>query len=84
MSEPFGGLFQNFGELLKLAQDKDFQKFLLNPKIRALMQDQKFQRAVKEKNFFKLTANQEFAELLKDPEVSSALEEVRKKFEKHA
>lgn len=48
------------------------------------MQDQEFQRVVKEKNVFKLMAHPEFSRLLQDPEVRSALEGMHKKFEKPA
>lgn len=81
--ESFGKLLQNFDGLAKLAKDKDFQKFLSNPKVQSLMGDSEFKRAVQEKNVFKLMANHDFGKLLHDPEVRAALEGMRTKFEKN-
>ncbi len=72
----------DFNHLLKLAKDEHFQKFLLNPKVQALMKDKEFEKAVKEKNILKLMSHQEFSKVLKDPEVAQALEQMRSKFEK--
>ena len=77
----FGNL-NNLNDLIKLARDKNFQKFMTHPKVQVLMTDKEFERAVKEKNFFKLMNHPEFANVLKDPEVASVLEQMRKKFEK--
>ena len=76
------GLFGNMGDLIKLAQDPDFQKFLSNPKVQVLMKDPEFQKVVKEKNMFKLTAHPEFSELMKDPKVRAALEKLGQKYQK--
>ncbi len=75
-----GKSFGNFNELLKLAKDENFQKFLSNPKVQILMRNEEFKRAVQEKNIFKLLENAEFRELLEDPEIRAALEKVNKKF----
>lgn len=74
--------FSNFNDLLKLAQDEYFRKFLLNPKVQALMKDKEFEKAVKEKNISKLVSHPEFSEVLKDPEIASALEQMRLNFQK--
>ncbi len=71
----------NFNDLLKLARDEHFQKFMMHPKVQSLMKDKEFEQAVKEKNFIKLMNHAEFANVLKDPEVASALEQMRKKFD---
>ena len=78
----FGKLFQNMNDLIKLAKDEDFQKFLKHPKVQILMRNPEFQQGVKEKNVFKLMANPEFSEILKDPEIKSALEGMRNKFDR--
>lgn len=82
ISGSFGKLFRNFDDLLKLAKDENFKKFLTNPKARALIKNEEFKRAVQEKNVFKLMANQEFVKLLSDPEIRSALEGMNQKFNK--
>ena len=76
------GFFGNLNDLIKLAQDQDFRKFLGNPKVQVLMKDPQFQKAVQEKNVFKLTAHPEFSELMKDPEIRSALEKLGQKYQK--
>lgn len=76
------GLFGNLSDLIKLAQDPDFQKFLSNPKVQVLMKDPEFQKAVKEKNILKLTSHPEFSEVMKDPEIRSALEKLGQKYRK--
>ena len=76
------GFFSNFNDLVKIAQDQDFQKFLSHPKVQVLMKDPQFQKAVQEKNVFKLTAHPEFSELMKDPEIRSALEKLGQKYQK--
>ena len=76
------GFFSNFNDLVKLAQDQDFQKFLAHPKVQVLMKDPEFQKAVKEKDVFKLTSHPEFSELMKDPEIRSALEKLGQKYKK--
>jgi glutamine amidotransferase PdxT len=73
------GLFGNLGDLIKLAQDPDFQKFLSNPKVQVLMKDPEFQKAVKEKNISALTTHPEFSEVMKDPEIQTALEKLGQK-----
>lgn len=78
----FGKWFQNFGDLLKLTQDEDFRKFLANPKVQTLMENEGFKRAIQEKNISKLMANPEFSEILSDPEVRTALEGMQMKFGK--
>ncbi|MBI4357874.1 MAG: hypothetical protein HY584_01120 [Candidatus Omnitrophica bacterium] len=80
--ESFGRLLGNFGDLVQLAKDENFRKFLSHPKVQSLMNDPEFKRAVEEKNVFKLMANPEFRELVEDPEVRSALEGMRAKYEK--
>ena len=80
----FGKLFRNFGDLVKLAKDEDFQRFFANQKVQTLMKNEEFKRAVEEKDFLKLAANPEFTELLKDPEVGLALEGMKGKFHKSA
>lgn len=81
-SESSGGFFGNFNDLLKLAKDENFKKFLNNRKIQALMKNKDFKCAVQEKNMFKLMANQEFVALLKDPEIQAALEGMNQEFNK--
>ena len=76
------GFLNNFNDLLKFSQDEHFQKFLMNPKVQALMKDKEFEKAVKEKNISKLMSHQEFAKVLKDPEIAAALEQMRLKFQK--
>ena len=76
------GFFSNFNDLVQLAQDQDFQKFLTNSKVQVLMKNPEFQKAVKEKDVFKLTSHPEFSELMKDPEVRSALEKLGQKYQK--
>ena len=76
------GFFGNLNDLIKLARDQDFQKFLANPKIQELMKDPEFQKAVTEKNVLKLTSHPEFSELMKDPEIRSALEKLGQKYQK--
>ena len=76
------GFFSNINDLIKLARDEDFQKFLANPKVQVLMKNSEFQRAVKEKNISQLTLNPEFSELVKDPEVRTTLENLGRKFQK--
>ncbi len=76
----FGKPFGDFNNLLKLAKDENFKKFLAHPKVQTLMRNEEFKRAVQEKDVFKLMGNQEFRELLQDPEIRSALDEMNKKF----
>ena len=79
----FGNLFDNFDNILKLAQDKDFQKFFQNPRVQFLMKDPEFKRAVEEKNIFSLMSHREFQEAMKDPEVLAALGDMQRKFAKN-
>jgi hypothetical protein len=76
------GFFGNLSELIKLAQDPDFQKFLSHRKVQILMKDPEFQKAVQEKNLLKLTSHPEFSEVMKDPEIRSALEKISQKYKK--
>ena len=75
-------IFGNLSELIKLAQDPDFQKFLTHPKVQILMKDPEFQKGVKEKNILKLSSHPEFSEVMKDPEIRSALEKMAQKYKK--
>ena len=81
MGNPFSFL-NNLNDLVKLAQDEHFQKFLSHPKVQVLMRDKEFEKAVKEKNVLKLMSHEEFTTLLKDPEIVQALEQMRHKFKK--
>jgi len=76
----FAESFGNFVDLLNLAKDENFQKFLTNPKVQGLMKNEECKRAVQEKNMFKLMASQEFTKLLNDPEIQSALQGIQQKF----
>lgn len=58
-------------DLSKLAADKNMQALFSHPKVQRLLQDPRFQDAVRQKNIFKLMANAEFQELLKDPEIQN-------------
>lgn len=82
--DPFGKLFRNFDDLVQLAKDENFRRFLGNPKVQALLRNEEFKRAVQEKDFSKLTTNAEFRELLEDPEIRSALEAMHSKFDRPA
>ena len=80
----FGENLKNLEELMRLAKDENFRKFLEHPKVQDLMKDESFKRAVQEKNLFKLMSHREFQELLKDPEIRSALEGMKKSAQKNA
>jgi hypothetical protein len=58
-------------DLSKLAADKNMQTLFAHPKVQKLLQDPKFQDAVRQKNIFKLMANTDFQQLLKDPEIQN-------------
>ena len=70
--------FGDFGEIIKLARDENFRRFLTNPKVQELMKEDEFKQAVQEKNMFKLMSNGRFMEVMKDPEIRSALEALNK------
>ena len=74
--------FQNLTELVKLAKDDHFQKFFSGPRVQELMKDKEFKREVEQKNLFRLTANPKFTQLLQDPEMRIALEELARKFKR--
>lgn len=78
----FGNLGGNLENLTKLFQDEHFRKFLANPKVQNLMKDADFKRVVEEKNVFKLMSHQGFTELMKDPEIRTALEGMGKQLKK--
>ena len=67
---------------MKLAKDEQFRRFILNPKVQALMRDPEFKRAVQEKDMAKLRSNSGFNEVLNDAEIREALVEMRKMYEK--
>lgn len=74
------GMLKNMNDLIQLAKDEHFQKFLSNPKVQALMKDKEFERAVKEKNMLKLMSHHEFSKVLQDPEITQTLQQMRQKF----
>lgn len=78
----FQNPFGNLNDLIKIAQDEHFRKFLSHPKVQALMKDPEFEKAVKEKNMLKLASNPEFLNVMKDPEITAALEQMQLKFKK--
>jgi len=80
MASSFGNLFNNMGDVLKLVQDKDFRKFLSDPRVQELMKDEGFKQAVQNKDFSDLQSNQSFMELMKDPEIRSCIEKFGKKY----
>ena len=82
MPQDFGSLFRNFDDLVKLSKDESFRKFLTDPRVLSLMENQEFKKAVQRKNIFKLLSNTEFIELLKDPEIRSVLEGMHKNFDR--
>ena len=82
MFESFGSAFRSLNEFLKFAKDEHFRKFFTHPKVQALLKNEKFKSAVEERNMFALMGNSEFVQALEDPEIRSALEEMRMKFEK--
>ncbi|OGX02993.1 MAG: hypothetical protein A3G87_05005 [Omnitrophica bacterium RIFCSPLOWO2_12_FULL_50_11] len=82
MGAPFGNLWGNLTNLAKLAKDEHFRTFLETAKVRELMKDPEFKRAVEEKNVFKLMCHQGFTELMKDPQIRTALEGIGKQLKK--
>ncbi len=78
----FPNPFGNLNDLINIAKDENFRKFLSNPKVQALMKDPEFEKAVKEKNMMKLMSNPEFMGVMKDPELRMALEQMQQKFKR--
>ncbi len=78
----FQNPFSNLNDLIKIAKDEHFRKFLSHPKVQTLMKDPEFEKAVKEKNMLKLMSHPEFLSVMKDPEITIALEQMRQKFKK--
>lgn len=78
----FPNPFSNLNDLINIAKDENFRKFLSHPKVQALMKDPEFEKAVKEKNMMKLMSNPEFMSVMKDPELRTALEQMQQKFKK--
>ncbi len=55
------------------------RKVLEHPKLRALLADEEFNKAIKEKNVFKILSHPEFQKLTQDPEFKQLMAEFKKK-----
>lgn len=62
-----------------MVSSEEGRKVLQHPKLRALLANEEFNKAVKEKNVFKIISNPEFQKLTQDPEFKQLMVEFKKK-----